>query len=547
MSFLKYINKKSIEKLMNSKEFKNWLYSKRWFGDKSQLSNLKFKISIEFFKFLSENISLTIIKIIDSEYEKQYFLPLAYFKDKNEILDLSENIFEITYTFIEENEKKSLSLVLLEAEFTNNFWNALFLNKDIYDNIPDLSIVYQNEDLKRKFSELSLNDIDNYNIELEQLGKGNTTNLIFKFTISSKKMAFNSYVFKSYRGFSKNLEPSTLKILASNQFLGIPNLNAKIEFKNRTIISLMDYIQNEGNIGEVYWNEINDMIYTISTNQDKSNLDFDNNSFLQDLIENKCSDSFAITDDIYEFFKKFHEAMILEDNDLYSSVVIEKDYFLRNFSQKLMLIIPEIIENKEKMPFFKVSEIESLFNKTSNRIQDICSSIEKSEIRLQAIHQDLHMEQILYSRKGKSFLFHMTDLEGDPSFSTEEKKGKFPKERDIASFLRSFSYIKYNTLLGIIIDKFSRKNYKISEEILHDLFFTDKLENYKKELNGLIKLLNIWETLHTERIIKNSEYDNKLINYFLIDRIIHEINYEIKFRPFKVIIPLLGLKEYLNE
>ncbi|MBY8982366.1 MAG: hypothetical protein KGD57_05425 [Candidatus Lokiarchaeota archaeon] len=550
MSFLKLFNKDSIENLMNSEEFKKWIYSKRWFGEKSQLLNLEFQVSLDFFKFITENISLTIIKVLKSNYERSYFLPLIYYKNKEEIQNFSEQAFNIIVSFKDKNKKKEISLILLEAEYSVNFWKNILFKKDIYNDFSNLSLDIQDNPSKKRFENLFSNDVNYYKLELEQLGKGNTTNLIFRLTLKNKEMNSISFVAKSYRVFSERIEQMTLNVLAKNQFAGVPKLNAKIDLKDINLISIMEYMPNQGNIGEIYWNELNNMIYELLSNYDEKLGSFkDNNNFLT-LTKNKCENSFTIAKNIGVFIKSFHKAVVLEDNVFYSSEMIERDYFLRNFSQKLLLIISEIqymIENNSRKSFLTAPKINSLLFEIADRIQELCTSIDKSGIIIQPIHQDLHMEQILYDKTDNNFNFYIIDLEGDPNFTFEEKQKKYPKERDIASFLRSLSYIKYNTFLGCVKNQFSGNIYNNPEEFLYDLFFTNKLKKNKKKIDELLKILNIWETELIARFFKNLDYDKKLIDYFLIDRIIHEINYEINFRPSKVIIPILGLKEYLNK
>ena len=58
------IDKKRVVKIFNTQEFKRWLISKRWFGNKLELADLKFEVQIEYFKSLEERIFLIIIKII---------------------------------------------------------------------------------------------------------------------------------------------------------------------------------------------------------------------------------------------------------------------------------------------------------------------------------------------------------------------------------------------------------------------------------------------------------------------------------------------------
>ena len=86
-SMLSFIDNNLVQDIFNSNEFKGWLLSKRWFGDKSALSNLEFKINLNYFEILSRRILLTIIDIQKPEYKKSYFLPLIYYEKIQEILE----------------------------------------------------------------------------------------------------------------------------------------------------------------------------------------------------------------------------------------------------------------------------------------------------------------------------------------------------------------------------------------------------------------------------------------------------------------------------
>lgn len=87
---LSFIDNNLVQDIFNSNEFKGWLLSKRWFGDKSALSNLEFKINLNYFEILSERILLTVIDIQKPEYKKSYFLPLIYYEKIQEILEPNE-------------------------------------------------------------------------------------------------------------------------------------------------------------------------------------------------------------------------------------------------------------------------------------------------------------------------------------------------------------------------------------------------------------------------------------------------------------------------
>jgi len=133
----------------------------------------------------------------------------------------------------------------------------------------------------------------------------------------------------------------------------------------------------------------------------------------------------------------------------------------------------------------------------------------------------------------------------------EEKTQKFPIEKDLASFLRSLSYIKFYTLLNFIEKKIIEKDeYRVPEEFLFSLFFRKaaKISQKDKTLETLLYILNMWERQMMNKIFdKSLKINFTLINYFTIERALHELDYELLYRPSKIIIPILGLKELIDK
>ena len=84
---LKNIDKNLLLNIINSNEFKGWLLSRRWFGDKFSLSDLRFEVSFNYFEIVAERIFLTIIDINTTDYSKSYFLPLIYYRKIKDILE----------------------------------------------------------------------------------------------------------------------------------------------------------------------------------------------------------------------------------------------------------------------------------------------------------------------------------------------------------------------------------------------------------------------------------------------------------------------------
>ena len=198
--------------------------------------------------------------------------------------------------------------------------------------------------------------------------------------------------------------------------------------------------------------------------------------------------------------------------------------------------------------FFNLPKISSILIDIKATIERFRSEFEKPKIEIQPVHQDLHLEQILYDKIENQYNFYFIDFEGDPMLSLDEKKEKFPVEKDLASLLRALSYIKFNTLLKFIENRIIRKDkYEVPEEILYNLFFRRGVRPKNKVLDDILNVLNTWESKLIGKILKNLNMSNILITYFYIQRALHELTYELLYRPNKIIVPVLGLKEIVEK
>jgi maltose alpha-D-glucosyltransferase/alpha-amylase len=206
------------------------------------------------------------------------------------------------------------------------------------------------------------------------------------------------------------------------------------------------------------------------------------------------------------------------------------------------------MKNETKEAYYNLPKISSVLIDIKDIIENLRSKYQEEYIEIQPVHQDLHMEQILYNKTNEHYTFYFIDFEGDPQLTLAEKKNKFPTEKDLAAYLRAFSYIKFNTLLLYIEKKLIRKDtYEVPEEILYNLFFRKISSPEYELLNIILNLLNAWELKMLYKFLKILSPHYSLINYFYIERTLHEITYEILFRPNKIIVPVLGLKEIVER
>lgn len=580
MNMRNYFDKNLIQQVFNSNEFKGWLLSRRWFGDKSQLSNLIFRVKISYFKIVSEIIFLTIIEINTKEYTKSYFLPLIYYekiqdilepkeKTSNNIVKLTENTYSkmVALNVYDKQKEKIISLNLVEAEYCVYFWKKMLFNKKITETFPALSLeltLYSeqfedeiNMTKVRNLIEASLYP-ERYEYGLEQLGGGNTTNLLFLLKIYKKTANKEpiSYVLKSYKDYSGSLEPRTLFVLVKNNFPNAPKIYGTIKLQGKETIGILEDVPNIGNLGDIYWDEVNKMMYDIfkRVNDDYSFLN--NREDMSNIIKKHCGESLKVSEKIGFQIKKLHKALILTDDPIYSKKMVDSKNYLKNYTDNLNSMVNKIqsyMNKKSEGAFYNSPKITAILLDIKDIIEKFRSEFEAEQITIQPVHQDLHFQQILYNKNNGDYLFYFIDFEGDPQLSREERKGRFPIEKDLASFLRSLSYIKFNTLINfiekVIIDK---GKFEVPAEFLFSLYFrkSSKISKKHKTLEIALNLLNLWENKLMGKIIDKSlklKLHFTLINYFTIERTLHELNYELLFRPNNSIIPILGLKEIIEK
>ncbi len=572
---LSFIDNNLVQDIFNSNEFKGWLLSKRWFGDKSALSNLEFKINLNYFEILSERILLTVIDIQKPEYKKSYFLPLIYYEkiqeiiepneknDKKKILTLTVNTFSKKIVLNIEGEQKIFTINLVEGEYCLFFWKKILFDINISETFPSRSLdltlyteQFQDEANMKKVQNLIETSLypDRYSLSLTQLGGGNTTNTLFLLSILNNRMPDQepiTYVLKSYKEYLESLEPTTLFVLVKNSFPNAPKIYGTIKLRDKETIGILEDVPNVGNLGDIYWNELNHMINNVfkDINRDFSQLTEKSN--ISQLIKKNCCETLKVSDEIGNYIKRLHESLIYPEKIEYNLESVESNNYLASYTEKLNSMISELqntMSQQTETSFFNLPKINSILIDIKDIIQSFQDEFKETKINIQPVHQDLHMEQILYNKIDDQYQYYFIDFEGDPQLTFTEKKGKFPIEKDLASFLRALSYIKFNTFLKFIEKKVIRKDkYEVPEEILYNIIFRRAARPINKTLDVVLNVLNIWESKLIGKILKNLNAHYTLITYFYIERALHELNYEMLFRPSKIIVPILGLKEIIDK
>ncbi len=147
------------------------------------------------------------------------------------------------------------------------------------------------------------------------------------------------------------------------------------------------------------------------------------------------------------------------------------------------------------------------------------------------VHGDLHLGQILVVQND----FHVIDFEGEPARTLEERRAKGSPLRDLAGMLRSFEYAGSAALLQLADrdpDGYGRVLPYAEEwkRLVQGAF----MGSYGEAIAGCVS----WPE-------DPAEVD-RLLNLFLIDKVLYEIRYEAANRPAWLRIPMAGLAAILD-
>jgi maltose alpha-D-glucosyltransferase / alpha-amylase len=184
-------------------------------------------------------------------------------------------------------------------------------------------------------------------------------------------------------------------------------------------------------------------------------------------------------------------------------------------------------ESMSRLPD-EVIEIAALVLGRRRRILDSIGALKFDSLQTHRIriHGDYHLGQVLRVKND----FVILDFEGEPARSLEYRRSKQCPLKDVAGMLRSFSYGSYGTL--------------ISYTARHPEDLT-RLEPWAQlwERSVAAEFLRAYrETAKdAEFLPANSADFRKLLDFFLLDKGLYELLYELNSRPAWVRIPMMGI------
>ncbi len=206
---------------------------------------------------------------------------------------------------------------------------------------------------------------------------------------------------------------------------------------------------------------------------------------------------------------------------------------LRN---RLTPVIPVLRRKLKDLPEAVRADAQRVLDsegKILERFKAVCSvKIQAARIR---VHGDLHLGQVLYT--GKDFVF--VDFEGEPGRPLGERRLKRSPLCDVAGMIRSFHYAAQAAL-------FDRQ----AQE-----------ETPQERLPSLDAGARLWSAWACSAYLRayldrsgqalylpaSREALGVLLDAFILEKCVYELNYELNNRPYWVRIPLRGLIHILES
>jgi maltose alpha-D-glucosyltransferase/alpha-amylase len=233
---------------------------------------------------------------------------------------------------------------------------------------------------------------------------------------------------------------------------------------------------------------------------------------------------------------ELHKALAADDAAAFGSEGFSLHY-QRSLYSALQSLVRETFQNQAKNIKKLAEDVRPEAEEILARKSEILTLLKriyekKLDVVKIRIHGDYNLEKVLFS--GKDVV--ITEFGGNPLRSFSERRLKRSPLRDVAGMIHSFNYAAY---AGLLLSNQIRK-----EDIPK---LTPLAELWIQNVSGLF--MNAYlETVQGSAFIPDDAHDlGVLLQTFLLEKAIFDLNHELNDRPDWAMVPLRIIKSILGE
>jgi len=206
-------------------------------------------------------------------------------------------------------------------------------------------------------------------------------------------------------------------------------------------------------------------------------------------------------------------------------------YGMRRFSLEVLQLLRQNLKQLPNETKTDAQRVLSLQSTIIGRFHDVTrQKITGMRIRC---HGDYHLGQVLYT--GNDFI--IIDFEGEPARHLGERRIKRSPLRDVAGMIRSFHYATHAALRAQTSAISRPEDLPVLKEWAQAWYYWVSATFLKSYLELMAD---------TPVLPQNRESMQVLLDAYLLDKAIYEVNYELNNRPDWVGLPLEGILQVLG-
>ncbi|WP_373058159.1 maltose alpha-D-glucosyltransferase [Zunongwangia sp. H14] len=525
-----------VQTKLETKVLPVYLNSCRWFGGKSRvIQNISVNNKID---IPVKELPATLITIeinYNDGLPEVYQLPMAFvpYHKEEEIREIPEKAV-ITRLTVGKEEGVLFDAVYNE-EFRNNIFNNIRKNKKLGSGKKSLNFYHGDEEIRIDSETLSSKILN---------AEQSNTSLIFD----------NKYFLKLYRKLDNTINPDleiTRYLSEKTDYENAPRFRGALELKSgaRNIIVLgmmQDLIPNQGDAWDYTKDAINRYYENVMTRSKEIKLlpakqDLTIPLSFKEIPKDMQDLMGAIFPERISLLGKrtaeMHKALAAhpEEEDF------EHEEFSLHYQRSLFSSLQSLTRNSFTNLQKNLKNLPDEVKAEAKEVLDMKSDVLKCFKRVFAhkipvmkirTHGDYHLGQVLWT--GKDFI--IIDFEGEPARAFSERRLKRSALRDVAGMVRSFHYAAYSTIMEPEFDQ-QRRDGDLEDWAESWYYYVTRLylKGYSKNVGK------------NKFIPEDQEDYDVLMDTFLLEKAVYELNYELNNRPGWVLIPLRGIKSIIGR